>query len=239
MEGQVGGVLGNVLSTQTLPTNRDDLALLLDFVAVMTARVPMHLEMLERPLKELASKVAHIAARSVPVPSVADVGQETHDQLRELVDKEGLQVEISREFLLDLMLQSIETISPLLAKRQWALLISNPSAEFVTCDAPVAVVWSDRTRPEGFFGPAFGGLDTDVTLPLSRRVALLGTFGGSAGTREVDARVVADVNTRTGRKSGRFICWSGRADSFVWLDPTGQIGTYEALVKAFSDRTPR
>ena len=80
-------------------------------------------------------------------------------------------------------------------------------------DNPVAVTWSDG-RPPGFFGPAHGKLETDVTIPLSSHVALIGRFEATATTLALNAQGVGSFNAKTIGYSQRFIgvC----SDSFLF-----------------------
>ena len=108
----------------------------------------------------------------------------------------------------------VETMLPLLRNRNWCVCYNDNGGEhFVVTDKPVAVTWSDG-RPPGFFGPAFGLLNTDITSPLSSRVALVGRFEDTPERLELNAQSVGSVNAKTIWYSQRFI--AACADEFLF-----------------------
>ena len=72
----------------------------------------------------------------------------------------------------------------------------------------------DILRPPGFFGPAFRLLNTDATIPLSSRVALVGRFEDTPERLELNAQSVGSVNAKTIGYSQRFI--AACADEFLF-----------------------
>ncbi len=201
-ESEIAPVLRTILEQEALP-KRDsrDFDLLLNLIAGMAARVP-HLRSV---LSEFMGSIArHVAQLTVASPHAFEAAVESarkggadipekvdYDTMRKFIEGEHYRVEVNRSWLVGQIFQSIDILLPLLASRQWSLLIvDGDDCDFVTSDNPVAVSWS-KPQPPSFFGPALGLRRTDVTFPLSRRLALLGRFEGRATTFRADRRTVA------------------------------------------------
>ena len=244
VESDMAPVLRTILEGEELPDRGSrDFDFLINLVALMATRVPRLRSVLQGFMGSIAKHIAHLTVASpqafrAAVESArragADLPEEPdYDAMREFIEGEHYRVEVDRSWLVGQIFQSIDILLPLLGSRHWSLLvIDDEDCDFVTSDNPVAVSWSEP-RPRGFFGPAFGLRKTDVTLPLSRRLALLGRFEGHPATLAADRRTVAAVNYRTATNAERFIC-SPRED-FPCLRPDG-IRTSADLIEAIRRR---
>lgn len=128
----------------------------------------------------------------------------TYETAREFV-QHGMVIETTTAAYVNHLLHVVEILLPVLGNRNWVVCDNDRAGEhFIVTDNPVAVTWSD-TRPTGFFGPAFGKPETDVTIPLSSHVALIGRFEDVPETLELSKQGVAAVNNKTLAYSSRFI----------------------------------
>ena len=59
--------------------------------------------------------------------------------------------------------------------------------------------------PPGMRPPGFMEEDSEVTIPLSKQLALYGRFDSKERTEEATGRIVGEINTRTASAAKRFI----------------------------------
>jgi hypothetical protein len=246
-EGKVAHVLEQIFVDKRLPDGGEEANLLINFVAIMTARVPRTRNVFSEPLKAIAKRfiemrmatperfkrgIEAMRAKGLEVPDESE-----YEALREFVQGGKYEVEINPAFHIWQLIEVQKTLVPLLGNRRWTLYVcGDGDPEFIVSDCPVALTWSDPNTPPGFFGPGFGLPGTDVTVPLGRGFALLGRFEGEHGNVGVPAPAwVAGLNSRTGLYAERFVC-SGRED-FTWLRSDGQICPATALMDQFKKRS--
>ena len=62
----------------------------------------------------------------------------------------------------------VNIMLPLLADRHWCVLRNDAAnANLIVTDNPVGITWSDGHRPGNLFDiPAFGSMQTDVSIPI-------------------------------------------------------------------------
>jgi len=111
------------------------------------------------------------------------------------------------------MLEGAQAIFPLLLQRRWSVLLS-PAGRFVCSDRPVVVVFT-RPKPP-IWAPGFGLPDTEVTVPISKNVMLVGSWDGVPATISLTYRQIARYNSRTIQHASRF-AFSAQRD-VPWLD---------------------
>lgn len=112
------------------------------------------------------------------------------------------------------------------AKRTWSLVIAKPGVgEFVTSDAPASV--ETRRGPGWMLGGALDQQESRVVVPLSPRLAMIGSLGGRRRIRRVGYVTVAAVNGTTVRSARRFVY--ARSREFWWWDVDGWIRGPEGL----------
>ena len=135
----------------------------------------------------------------------------------------GFDVSLGRTWDVQTMLDNVVTLAPLLALRNWALWIgAYGSPDFVCSDHPVSLNWLRMATT--LWPPGFGAPDTVVSVPVNRRMALVGTFAPMSErrtVRTVGTRSVAVVNASTIMDASKV--FSANPD-FVWLKADGTTG---------------
>jgi hypothetical protein len=107
-----------------------------------------------------------------------------------------------------------------LSKRNWSLwTASKGHAHFITCDDPFSIFHAPPVIP--YRTPGFSEAGTVVTFPLSRSTVLVGTFDSEEVIVEVGVKAVAHSNTGAMGDASRFLYSS--TDDFVWLGAGGQL----------------
>jgi hypothetical protein len=207
-EGQAAAVLGEIITNRTIPKDTDKYDTLINFIALAAARVPGMRRLISKPMEEIAQMMAQMMVSSKErfeqsFPEASAQGL-TYETAREFV-QHGMVIETTTAAYVNHLLSVVEILLPVLGNRNWTVCYNDTAGEhFIVTDSPVAVTWSD-TRPAGFFGPAFGKSETDVTVPLSSHVALIGRFEDVPETLALSKQGVAAVNNKTLAYSSRFI----------------------------------
>lgn len=221
-EGRAAKVIRSISAKDQLPDDSDDFSFLINLVALMLARVPRTRDVFSKPLREVSEMLAQI------------MGLDEEDQtVREMLATGAYTIEVSQAYQLKQLLRIVDIVLPVLAQRLWSLMIVPDDVDFVTSDCPVALVWT-IPRPPSPFGPGFGMAGTDVTFPLTRRLALLGRFEGPAETIRASRLQVANINARTCSYGGRFVCSS--TEDLVWLMRDGTVGNAAQLIAALTEK---
>lgn len=107
----------------------------------------------------------------------------------------------------------------ILWSRNWCLLVADGGIDFVISDNPSTVVWTKRTPIPG--PPGLGHRGTEVALPLTRRLTLVGRHESALPRVPADARAVAELNARTIANAERFV-YAASAD-FRYLGARGGV----------------
>jgi Protein of unknown function (DUF4238) len=106
---------------------------------------------------------------------------------------------VSKTSLNQLEFFGVDQVLPLLSRRSWTLYISNDeTGPFITCDKPVSCTWTDPGNVHPImrnFG-GFGTLDTQVLFPVTKNIALIGSFEGKHQVCEATRDDVARINRR-------------------------------------------
>lgn len=233
-EGWAATTLKGILEKQELPVRgTEGFDILINLVALMEARVPGTRVALTKPLEMISKMILenmvitpeHFRAtikelRESGVKISEDVDYEV---MKEFVQGKHYSIEIPQGLHMQQLFEMIDILLPLLGERKWSLLIAEDGAgDFVTSDRPVSLSWTITPLLPGIFEtPGFGLANTDVTFPLSKKLALLGRFEGISGRYRADQKRVATINSRTGMYCERFIC--SAQEDFPWLKSNGTV----------------
>lgn len=227
--------------------SQDDLHLALELVGLLAVRNPSRRERLRRFHAEVAHRIMDLTlatperyaneVRRARAAGFVDTADVPYEQMREFVEQERFRIEVPTTRHVQLELELLETVVPLLHERSWCLLQAGvQSGGFVTSDQPVTLCWSDPALEGGIYGPGFAMRDTTVLCPLSRQLALWGTFDGRSGVLELPDNAVAAINTRTIGHAGSQIYAQSDRFFFAGADGAAQRGnTLLALLHAKRD----
>jgi hypothetical protein len=134
--------------------------------------------------------------------------------MKRFIDEDNYEIEVSQNWKMQTLLNSVKIMAPFLARRQWSLMIAPADVgEFICSDVPVAIISKVPLPP--LYSPAPGMPQTELTVPLSKEVTLFSTFEDEPNVMVLNRREVARINSRTGMYSDRFMYSSGK--DFLWL----------------------
>ncbi|TJY42677.1 hypothetical protein E5161_07450 [Cohnella pontilimi] len=140
----------------------------------------------------------------------------TYEQLRSFTEEERYTVSFDNNMQMIDMLHAMDVVLQPLAARNWTVTYSlSTLGDFVCSDDPVSLHWLTNKESGIFNSPGHGLRDTEVSVPLSSRVMLLGQFEAFMPRKfELSRRLdLAWLNTCTTRGT-RFIYSS--KENFVW-----------------------
>lgn len=229
IEGLAAPVIKEIARTHCLPNINEQIKLL-HFVSIMAMRVPSAISLLNQPI-EIASKMVLtqvvqnrqlwediIAQAKVTGQQVEDV---PYEQMKEFIKSDSYEITASQNGKIHSILASIQIILPLLLQRTWSLLISEEEdARLICSDCPVSLEWT--TQVSDFYAPGFEMLNTQLMVPLSKDVALIGNFSGKPQVAQGTQKYVAIINSQTARNA--HFLFSSEQD-FIWYRKDGTIGT--------------
>lgn len=141
----------------------------------------------------------------------------TYEQMRDFIKGGQYDIVTNRLVHIRLELETLEKVIHILFERKWRLsLLSDTVMDLVTCDHPVCLI-STIKRPEGLMGALGYGLrDTAVVFPLTRRMALWGTFEGDEEVRDCGELQAALYNAHVLRNAERQIYFYDQRFQFIW-----------------------
>lgn len=186
--------------------NDDDRAYVLNFVGLMALRNPRWRERRRQIREQIANTAMDLVLaskerfdsqmkRAKRDSFLAEDSDVTYEEMREAHDNGGYRIEVSREWLIETEFDGFEAILPFLFKRSWMIFRApRDTGGFITSDHPAALVWSTAERARSGMSPGFGMRETEVAIPLSPRLALVGAFEIEEEVREVDEDAVAYFN---------------------------------------------
>ena len=222
----------------------DDLAKLLNFVAMMACRVPLELEQIHRPFEQISKAMMRESVmtperwedvRASMEADGIDMSNASYDVMKDFVDRDEFDVRADQGTILWTMLEQMGAILPYLFARTWSLAVAPQGGpSFICSDRPVSLIWTSDPVP-GWRSPGFGLPNTMVAMPISKDVGLLGTFEGPAALGPMDSLNIATVNSLTG-SGGRYVF--GPSAEFAWLMKSGAIGNAEDFIKAARSGIP-
>lgn len=202
-ETKLDGALERVISTRSL-ANGDDRNLVMNLITALMLRNPrfrdnfgrfhdqlnkMMLQMSLATEERWESQKKQMAAKGYDVS-----GMLPYAEMKAFLDKGEFDVLPSNTFMTQLEMGNYEEMLPYIARRKWALFVApNDDNPFIASDHPARLTWSEPQEPS-IYGPGLAMADTAIYFPLSKQIALLGTFEGEERVIQADAIQVAQIN---------------------------------------------
>ncbi|MBO6805733.1 DUF4238 domain-containing protein [Thalassospira sp.] len=118
----------------------------------------------------------------------------TYEQVRDFVRERKFRVSVDQDTLIRHEVDVMDPVLRTMAQRSWMLLIAPEEAgSFITSDNPVCLI-STNSRQEGAVLLGHAMAQTAVLFPLSRSLALYGTYDGDSGSTLIDRNSVRRLN---------------------------------------------
>jgi hypothetical protein len=236
IEDSAARIIRAIIATSTLPTG-EDFTKLMSFMALMYIRVEaVRLAAAEGDEWLLKSK-ARLYAINAPerVPAyLAELRQQgaefpdhiNADNLRTL-EFEEYKVSLAQKWHIRNFVASFGDFGGrvgIFARRRWTLHVSlEDEVQFICSDHPVAVTWTVPVPRSDQWHAGLAHTNTEITIPVNRRMLLVGRFNECEGLRlrndqavmPTDNLVVAAMNRRTLDRAWKEV-YSAKRD-FLWM----------------------
>ena len=209
IDGEVAKVLKYIEENATLPKD-PDMVTLVYFVAFISVHNPQirnilantETEAIKQEVKLLVSSRERYESR---MQQLLGEGGEIpeYEEMKQFVEEEAFYIEYDHGYHLRDELVAIEdVVVPLLSQRRWSLLIAEEgTSDFVCSDRPAVLVPMNENPPDNpphpYIRPGLGMRNTELTLPLNRRMALASIFESGFDVVTVDEYDIAVLNART------------------------------------------
>jgi Protein of unknown function (DUF4238) len=219
LETRFAPTLAGVIERGTLPKD-SEIAMheLYAFVASQAVRTPRIREKLLRFHNDVAmlylhtladNKDAFMAKLRESEPGISDEGaEEMYATHLEFLNAKGARVVMDQTTLVRDSLELAAEIEDLLTQRCWILGVAPDGAPFIASDDPVHLQPSQLEVPKNpLWSPGFGDPYTNVIVPLSPRLVLMGLpyeFTARARVR-LSRKEVAAINTDLALSAYRFV----------------------------------
>jgi hypothetical protein len=239
-EARAAPVIARISETLTVPSG-EDFAVLMNLVAWMAVKIPGIRSTISDFVDRVSKRMLRLMVstperwRATVERARADgveIGNADYEHMRASIESERYQIVAeNRNWFIRLIMEMMDAILPYLVTRRWSLLVPEDGAGYFICsDRPVSLIWAtDDRRP---FPPGFGLRNTQVTVPLTKTVALLGEFEGKPETAKIGRLGVAGLNSRTAMYAERFLY--ATADDFPWVHKDGSIRGAKELMEAWA-----
>jgi len=237
-EYKVAPVIKDIISKKCLPTG-NDFILLMNMVALFSTNIPNQREIISRAIGDVAKAMLSLAIETperwqsaIKNAKIDDIDNNSvdYEKMKSFFESNKYSIEASKYFHIMTFFDSIDTILPYLINRKWRLLLTDEdTGQFICSDNPIALVWTVKVPPFYQNSPGFGMNNTELTMPLSKNVALIAKFEEiDKNVMKADRNTVAIINSRTAMYSKRFI-YSSKKD-FIWLMEDKKIGNTNDLL---------
>jgi hypothetical protein len=230
-EGKAAPVIQEIVATRAMPTDREKLQLLFDFIAFQYVRTPSARRMVAAPREQAARIIMDLLVNSEEIYESEmrragyDLEKHPHQMLKE--GSGQYEPRLTTEGFIDGAMTMLGAIRPYLYRRTWTVLVSErPGESFVVSDHPVQLEWSHpRARR---FPPGHAHTETELSFPLSSEVAIIGCYEPLDFDPAYMPCYVSGVNSRTIDSCRIFI--AAREDRFI-MQADGRIITSEQFIE--------
>lgn len=248
-ESMAAPVIAEIIKNKRLPGG-DGYSILINFIAIMAARTPKMINHRTKAITGISEKILGITLSEKEhwyglTSEMVDAGklppemleEENYDKMCEFFQSKKYKLDISQNSKIKLIMESADVFIPVLARRKWSLLVSDDISTkflggFISSDNPVTLV--SRVKLPPIYAPGFGMPGTEVTMPLSKDVAIVGRFEGKETVKSVLIKDMALINSRTGTFADRFLYHSDK--NYIFINNHNDICNVNYLLSQLSNQ---
>jgi hypothetical protein len=204
VEDQLAASLRITLESGKLPVGKE-WDVMLNLIAFTAVRVPSFQNAMNSVTDQIMKSMARQAFSGAQgwqrfQEKVSAAGGSTDklnaDAFAEFLASNDYTVSLTQTGYIQTLVDGVDPILETLAARKWNLWqVADGVSDLICSDSPVAVTLAKRNA--GGYGIGFGTANTILTMPLSRRLLLIGMFEGRPNSRVMDRAAVASVNSVT------------------------------------------
>ncbi|NUB43861.1 DUF4238 domain-containing protein [Fertoebacter nigrum] len=169
--------------------------------------------------------------RESGVPVKEDV---TYDEMKRFHEERNYEIVIDQTHLITLELKMVEPVLEQLSRRSWCFARAPKGHQFITCDDPTVLSWTDKVKQPNPWSPGHGLQNTIVMFTLSPELALVGLFEDLPQRSDYRPEQVVALNTAVARHSRNQIY--ARDGGFMLHLKDGQFVRSDELTRVFLGR---
>lgn len=246
VENSVAPIIKEICISHKIPEKDEEYNWLINYIALLAERTPERLEHFTKPIKDITKIISQMMLATperfeVIKQNMKSDGIEIDDdvsykELKEFVLEEKYTLSVDNNTRINILFKAIDAIIPYLGARNWAVAYSPPEiGDFICSDNPVSLHWT-KDKDRGIWSsPGHGLLETEVSIPLSSRIMLLGRFEEIPEFIIISSKEnLAILNSYTGLHSERFIF--SRENDFLWYTRDHIIGNVALFKQMISEK---
>jgi len=234
VEKNVAPIIKQICDSQKIPEVVVEYNWLINYIALLCERTPIRREVFTKPMEEIARIMAEMMVatperfESIKQRMIADgvdIDENiSFEELRKFVLEGNYTIAFDNNTHVNNLLTAMDVIIPPLGDRNWTVAYLSPEVgDFICSDNPVSLHWTTKKERGIWSSPGHGLIETEVSIPLSSRIMLLGRFEEMPKKIVISSkRNLAILNSYTGMYSDRFIY--SREKDFIWLKRDNSIG---------------
>ncbi|OMD64672.1 hypothetical protein BSK62_17020 [Paenibacillus odorifer] len=247
IEGKAKQIIKGIIETFQIPfPGSDDYNWLINFIALLSERTPARRKHFSDQTAELYKMATQVGSqhkeyfehqKEIIENKTGEKLNLTHEQLKEFINSDDYEISFNNNFHMENFMTRFDVIIEPLGRRKWSVCYSPPElGDFVSSDNPVCL--RNVIPVEGIFSsPGHAMLNTEVSVPLSPRVMLLGRFEDvhpSIGEAP-NSSFVAKLNSWTAMYSERYVF--SQNEDFLWWDKQGNVSRTEDFKRILGERS--
>ncbi|KIL39564.1 hypothetical protein SD70_19365 [Gordoniibacillus kamchatkensis] len=161
----------------------------------------------------------------------------SYEDLRKFIFEEKYTISFDNNTNINNLLTAIDVLIPLLGARNWTVAYAPPEVgDFICSDNPVSLHWITQKERGFWSSPGHGLMETEVSVPLSSRIMLLGRFEELPPNVVISSkRNLAILNSYTGMYADRFIY--SRENDFLWFKRDNSVGNVADLKRLILEKS--
>ncbi len=240
VEGKAERVIDKIITapqTFTSFLSKEELGELLSFIGLFAARTPAIRKSYNRTTEQLIKlMMAGFLTNKEKLLATAkkaglgEMTDEAYQRLKDFHQRDEFEIKPTQNALLQNMLRAADTITNFLLSRNWVLGRSS-KYKFISSDNPVILSWIEPFYP--LRPPGFGFRNTQVILPLTPSICLIGIFEDiPTGIIELDEADVPVINSFIASRATSYLYSSEQEMS--WMMPEEKIGQLNEYLKSRS-----
>lgn len=224
VEGAASGVFKQLRDLE-LP-NEEEHRTFTTFLALLLLRVPTFRNQMEDGAKQLFTilnkeRVGNLESFKRDIDryeyETGEIVDIPAEELQKTILEDKLELVVSPEFSLS-MISIVEDVEQILGGMHWTYLKATEEVKFLSSDNPLT--YNHPTyKPGSFFGVGLANENTEVTFPISKDLACLGTWKSKLKKSflQANSALIKETNRRTVRGATREVYASRKSEAIFRL----------------------
>lgn len=245
IENNVAPIIKEICDSKRIPDG-EEYNWLINYIALLAERTPIRREVIKRPMQDIVQTLSEMIVatperfetikRSMKEDGVEYNDSVSYEDLKNFIFKGNYTITFNNNIHINNLLTAIDAIIPHLGARNWTVAYTPPEVgDFICSDNPVSLHWVKQKDRGLFSSPGYGIMETEVSVPLSSRIMILGRFEKLPPYVVVSSeRDLAIFNSYTGMYSDRFIY--SRKNDFLWFKRNKRVGNVADFKRLIQDK---